>query len=631
MFCSNCGKEIPDGSRFCEYCGTACGAPQQSEPVKNESAPAQAPAYQAAPAYTAPVEGASQPAGEKPKKKGKGGKIAIIIAAVLALGAAAAAGCMFLFGGKNLENTVHKTFDKPKDYYSYVEKKTLSTISEGLKSDEVKSIVDKLENSDDYSMKETVKLKLGSRGKEYTALAKAMGVDLSWLESAGISYTGAMQQEQLMVKVAPILNDVELLNGVFLMDVKKGEMFLGLPEIADKYLAFSFGDDYDYERIQKKMDQMIGAYSNMIKAYPDPEKISGLVNKYYELIMDNIEDVQKTKGTLEAGEVSMECTVLTIELDSKGIQKVLKAVLTEASKDKDIKEIIINFYDSLYDSMKELGSVDEEDFDSEKLYEEFQEAIEDAIDDLDDVGIDKFVMENYVDASGEIVGRTISIKVDKETMTIVYANLKKGGDTGFELTCKTKETSFSLTGGGKEKDNVFNGEYLITVDKKKIMTIGLEDYDVKAAKEGNAKGTIILKPGKDLPVEDAMEELADAIKVPGAASLIAGMKPGLKITLDVTTDHHKIDLALMDDKDELLIISFEGSIEKAEEIKMPSDYVMIDSDGNYDKKELESLVKSIDVDGVLDALEEAGLPDEWLGILRANKDGIIKNLLRELQ
>ncbi len=52
MFCPNCGKQIPEGSRFCENCGT---------PVRQQEAPAQQPvnqqpAYQQ-PAYQQPYQG----------------------------------------------------------------------------------------------------------------------------------------------------------------------------------------------------------------------------------------------------------------------------------------------------------------------------------------------------------------------------------------------------------------------------------------------------------------------------------------------------------------------------------------------------------------------------------------------
>lgn len=35
MFCSNCGKEIIQGNKFCPMCGNACNMPEQS-PIQQE-------------------------------------------------------------------------------------------------------------------------------------------------------------------------------------------------------------------------------------------------------------------------------------------------------------------------------------------------------------------------------------------------------------------------------------------------------------------------------------------------------------------------------------------------------------------------------------------------------------------
>ena len=154
MFCSNCGKELPEGTKFCGFCGTPVKAeesvvaeePVAQEPVKTEEPVAQEPVKAEEPAAQEPVKAeepvAVQPAYEEPKpayspipeepaekKKGKGGKIAAIVLSCVALVAVIIGGCLF-FAKDKLGNTIHKTFDKPKDYYSYVEKKNLSNLSE---------------------------------------------------------------------------------------------------------------------------------------------------------------------------------------------------------------------------------------------------------------------------------------------------------------------------------------------------------------------------------------------------------------------------------------------------------------------------------------------------------------------
>ena len=75
MFCSNCGKQIPDGSAFCPNCGAQLGGaqPQQSQPPQ----PQQQQMFQ-------------EPADQQPKAKGKlvpflAAVAVVILAAVLIL------------------------------------------------------------------------------------------------------------------------------------------------------------------------------------------------------------------------------------------------------------------------------------------------------------------------------------------------------------------------------------------------------------------------------------------------------------------------------------------------------------------------------------------------------------------
>ena len=80
MFCQKCGKEIEDGTRFCEHCGAAQDAAAGGNPGTNSNAGVN-PTMQAS-SYPVQAMNAAAPA---KKKKGKGCIIGIIAAAVVVL------------------------------------------------------------------------------------------------------------------------------------------------------------------------------------------------------------------------------------------------------------------------------------------------------------------------------------------------------------------------------------------------------------------------------------------------------------------------------------------------------------------------------------------------------------------
>ena len=100
MRCMNCGRELPDGSRFCQYCGGRLTEQAPPRPPEGAPRPGPIPTPPPVPGERAgdapkpgpvPPQGGAQPKDApkpkpepKPKKEGNGGKLAfIIIAAVL--------------------------------------------------------------------------------------------------------------------------------------------------------------------------------------------------------------------------------------------------------------------------------------------------------------------------------------------------------------------------------------------------------------------------------------------------------------------------------------------------------------------------------------------------------------------
>lgn len=94
MFCTNCGKQQPDGAKFCTNCGASLAVPKSAgqtmrQPVAQQPAPEPAPA----PAPT--------PMPEPDKKPGRDGGIGVAIACAVIVIAAAVAVYFILFAGNS--------------------------------------------------------------------------------------------------------------------------------------------------------------------------------------------------------------------------------------------------------------------------------------------------------------------------------------------------------------------------------------------------------------------------------------------------------------------------------------------------------------------------------------------------
>lgn len=152
MFCNYCGKELPDGAKFCRFCGehlaeedaagagtpnttaaaATSGTPAASAPATQAAPSAAASATQAAPAVTgaapatasanpAPaVAGAATAATPAPKKKMKTSTKVIIIASISAVVVIAVLCALYNAGSKYiaLENMVEDSVCKSSSFYN---------------------------------------------------------------------------------------------------------------------------------------------------------------------------------------------------------------------------------------------------------------------------------------------------------------------------------------------------------------------------------------------------------------------------------------------------------------------------------------------------------------------------------
>ena len=630
MICSNCGKEIEETVKFCPFCGanveakreeatpaTEAAAPEAEAAPAAEATPAAetaAPASEATPATGAATSAAeavasfsNSTAPEEPvkaKKKGKGIAIAVFacIAVVLLI-----VGGIVIFAKDKMGHAMHKAFDSPKDYYVYLEKKNVSALAEAGSSESYQKVMDMIESQNNM-ISETIKVKLGSRGKDFTNLAKTLAnVDLSWLDSVGISYVGIRKDSLNKFVMSPILNDVTLASAIALFDAEEGNAFISFPELSEKYIGIDFGEYY--KDFSEKMEEMYAMSQNMIKAYPNPEEIEEFVLKYYQLIMDQVDKMQKEKATLEAGDVTQDCTVLTMDLDSEDIKKILSVVVKELQKDKDLERFVTNYCESLCSYS--------DDLDKEEIYNDFYQDLEDFEESIDSIEIEEVVIEAYVDGDGKIIGRIIKAKNEDDSLYVKYVVTRKGDKAGIEFTVQPNEdeAALSIIGNGTEKNDKFNGDFEVTFDEKSYLRVDVEDYDLQAAKNGGFAGSYTFKAGSDVDVKDLIQSALGRNQSSPIFSLVSSLDPQLRFSGVMTLDSHDLTLTLLDGSDEIVSFILEGTVAKGEDITIPDTYLTISADGDYDEEKLVEYIKSLKYDVVLENLKKANLPEEWISEL----------------
>lgn len=110
-FCPNCGKELPDGTLFCDACGAALNGSGEAAPANPVEAPR--PEYAApAPEYAAPAPEYAAPTTPAPKKKAGFPKPAIIGIAAAAVVAVVVLLIVLLGGGSGARNNAFYVKDK---------------------------------------------------------------------------------------------------------------------------------------------------------------------------------------------------------------------------------------------------------------------------------------------------------------------------------------------------------------------------------------------------------------------------------------------------------------------------------------------------------------------------------------
>ena len=628
MFCSKCGKMIPEGSAFCPECGAPVqtGEVKAAEPevvseVKTEATAAVNEVKTEATAAVNEIktEAVTTSAAVKPddsvKTEGKKKKknigviiLSVVLALVLCLGATV--GACFLFAKDKTENFIHLSFDKPKAYYSYVYNKNYEENKKLIPTDYFEKIKDQMDilNSSGH---ESVKVAIGDRGREYLKLASAY-VDLDWVESAGFELASDVQikNKAASAKGSISLNDQKIISGNFVVDLAKGVVAMQFPEISEKYISADFGDDYEAEEVEEALTK----FQQLMDAYPDGDFYLKKLETYAGFFNDRIEEVEKSKDKIELDELSQECTTLTIVLKKKDIQAIYKQIIEDFTQDKDIEKMVRTFAE-----LSEYGD-DEEEIKqaADEAYQEFLKECEKLTSDeeLEKFKVSKLTMVLYVDDKGKIVGTNVKIDSDDESKgaAVDYAYLKKDNKNELKYSVTSMGKTISVKGTGTTKDGILDGDYQMYVDKDQVLKFTISEFEVEGLKNGNLNGRFKIKAGKDVNVNDLTSKLGLSESSP-AGVILAGLDLSLDMVVKMNGTDYSCQFGIQDGGVDIVRFYFAAGKDEAGAISIPDG--CIDADKN-----IEEYLKTIKLDQVINALKSANVPEEYMESIYDMKDSL---------
>ncbi len=535
MFCQNCGKQLPDGAKFCDGCGTKVpdvSAPVAEQPVVETpavEAPVSEPPVQEAPVEVAPIEVAPEfpsevalgdmafaapvfEEPEAPKKKCKWWKPLVFIGVpVLAIAA------LLVTMWHPIIGFFIKTFGPDEAYLHHVEGKvvedTVDSVTEGYDS-----LLSALKETPEISENVTMSVNLSDdilSMVEQFVFGGDTEMDLSWINDAEIAFNVAQDGNRTKLDATIGLGDDKVVSAEAIMDMAEGKVYVSVPELSDKYIALDLNEVTGGASVSGMLADMLSSgelQEAIVNILPDSKTLGRLLNKYGDVILKSIEDVEESSETFEIEGIEKKVTVLEYDVDDKLLLTIAENVLEAAKDDEDIVTILENAEDVVADLM---GDRMPAELDLADMVDEAIDMALDSIDDVDTTGDTLATVYTYVDGSSEVIGRAVEVE---DMMVFSYLTLTKGKKEATEIIIAEQ---LVLAGSGETKKNLFNGTYTVEFDGTALVELEVKDYDVKKAEDGYLNGTFRLTP---------TDEVYDLIGM-GAGEALSMVDLGLEISV----------------------------------------------------------------------------------------------------
>lgn len=410
--------------------------------------------------------------------------IAIIIAAAVLV--IVLAGILLYAFVPAVKNSVKLALMKPENYFAYVEKDNMGKSAKEL-SDNYGAVIDKFNQNNGVASNYTVSAEINPD--------IAAQYNLGDISKIAFSGNVTLKDNNSSLNAAVSANDQNLVSANMLIDYAMSEIYINIPELSDAFLKSSFDtssldsmdsytDDYTSTSIldsvssSKFISNPETMYNGEVLSAEELEK---LINKYYGIVIDNIDDIEIEKNAeVSIDNVSTKYTQITATIDADCAKDITNDILEAAKDDDVIKEIASEWY-----------GIDEEDFESY-----IDEALTNVEENFDDTSDNEIKLITDVDTTGTIRGRSILAYEDGELVddfNFSYILLKEDDDIAGNISFIYDDTEINVDLDLTEKSDTYNGTAKLTIsDETSDYTVNFDIADFKIVDKtlGYVDGTI---------------------------------------------------------------------------------------------------------------------------------------------
>ncbi|MCR5419570.1 MAG: zinc ribbon domain-containing protein [Lachnospiraceae bacterium] len=485
-------------------------------------------------------------------------------------------------------NTFKRTFYKPSDYYKYIEKKN-SAKAIKLVSNwyDVGSMI--VPGDGSIGNEESMTIDMSQSFLEDISdaldLNGAGEGNLNWLSRISVSGKSTVYDDKYSRNTSVVLGDTTILTFNTITDLITGYEYIRVPELNDKYVGIdkalvngilNKADDYTENEI---IDPLFvnGRHIN-VKYLPEAYKVSRLLDRYSDIVIDNMEDVKLSKKQkLEIGGVDQKCYCLTVDMDYKTTKALADDIITALTNDKDVKDIYVEYKKN-------------EGLNGEEEWRDFLDSLDVLEEILTESAGSK--MNVFVDTRGNIIAREI-VGPDSD-MNIRIGRTINGRTFGMQFVIINGEDEIvALRGNGKKAGSKYNGDFDLSIGNVSILDFTLDSFDYKAFANQKLNGQITF----DISQMTKALNIGDDNFLPDDYKAIVSVE-------SVGNASYKTKVSLSDGVTEPVNIDYRYSKTGGSRISVPEDTYRIESLSDF-----KEYFKDADFGKIKNNLESAGVPE----------------------